>query len=81
MKKELRHSAYHGFIREDGLILNPSYRIFPVFATLAEYRDASLWRTISRDALTLLKGHAFCDFDLPPDWFLLSKNGGAEVPL
>jgi endoglucanase len=58
-----------GFEREDGLILNPSYWVFPALRDLAVLEpDAREWPDLLTAGLNLLENARFSRWRLPPDW-------------
>ncbi len=58
-----------GFEREDGLILNPSYWVFPALRDLAVLEPtAREWPDLLAAGLNLLENARFGRWQLPPDW-------------
>lgn len=58
-----------GFEREDGLIVNPSYWVFPALRELALLEpNAQEWPTLTATGLNLLENARFGRWQLPPDW-------------
>lgn len=69
--------GYHGFVRDTDLIMNPSYWVFSAFLTFAKYQDRNIWLKVYDDALSMIREYTFSDLNLPPDWLLFGKDGGA----
>jgi len=67
--------AYYGFQKEDGLVLNPSYLIFPAYRLFSEIDNKSFWDNIYRDSLFLIGKGTFGKLKLPPDWVIVRKTG------
>ncbi len=64
-----------GFEREDGLILNPSYWIFPALRDLARLEpDQPIWGRLIESGLRLLERARFGRWGLPPDWIALKDD-------
>jgi endoglucanase len=58
-----------GFEREDGLIVNPSYWVFPALRDLARLEpEAQEWPALTAAGLSLLENARFGRWRLPPDW-------------
>ena len=64
-----------GFVREDGVVVNLSYYVFPAFAALERLVPASEWSRVRQDGLDLIDDARFGRWGLPPDWLRLGKNG------
>lgn len=67
--------GYYGFIKERGLILNPSYMIFPAYAIFAKYHEPKFWQRLHRDSLDILTQCLFTRLMLPADWILWGPQG------
>lgn len=81
--KLLRETSYgllllpglEGFERDEGLILNPSYWVFPALEELAALNPpADTWRALRDTGLRLLEEARFGRWGLPPNW-VVWKNG------
>lgn len=62
--------AVDGFVKDDGLMLNLSYDIFPAFASFSETFPGSGWDTLSQNALAMVGEARFGQWALTPDWVL-----------
>ncbi|MEO0391718.1 MAG: glycosyl hydrolase family 8 [Pseudomonadota bacterium] len=60
-----------GFERDDGLIVNLSYAIFPAFDALAAATPDRDWVAVREGYARLISVAQFGRFDLPPDWVLI----------
>jgi len=69
--------GYYGFIRGDGLILNPAYWVLPAFTSFAKHQDFSLWQKVHDDSVTMICENVFSDLKLPPDWLFFNKDNGS----
>lgn len=64
-----------GFEREDGLILNPSYWVFPALRDLARLEpDQPVWARLIESGQRLLDQARFGYWNLPPDWIALKDD-------
>jgi endo-1,4-beta-D-glucanase Y len=66
-----------GFEERDGLVLNPSYYVFPALGVLAESVPDPAWVELAADGLELLREAAFGRWRLVPDWLSLPHQQGA----
>jgi endoglucanase len=64
-----------GFRKKEGVVINPSYIILPVYRRFAAADDAGFWKRLEKDGLALLEQCRFGPRDLPADWVLLSPSG------
>ncbi len=74
--KTLLLPGYHGFNHGTKLILNPSYLVFPAFSSFVRHHKQDLWLKVYDDGLSMVANHTFSELNLPPDWLLLSGDGG-----
>ena len=61
-----------GFVKGDGIVLNPSYAIFPAFGTFAKSFPGSGWDAVSKAGLKVVGEARFGQWSLVPDWVLLA---------
>lgn len=66
-----------GFDREDGVILNLSYWVFPALAAFAEADPdgGAVWSELAASGRALIDDAAFGPWGLPPDWVVLREDG------
>ncbi len=69
-----------GFEREDSVVLNLSYWVFPAFEAFAEAQDAPVWTELATSGRALVDAAAFGPWGLPPDWLVLTRDGAVELP-
>ncbi|MDH5785693.1 MAG: glycosyl hydrolase family 8 [Chromatiales bacterium] len=69
-----------GFEVENGVILNPSYFIFPAYAELATLDDAPYWIGLARQNAALLENLQRYYTGFIPDWTLLGDRGWQAPP-
>lgn len=72
--------GYFGFDRKAGLVLNPSYLIFPAFRALARVDDKAFWLQALQDGLFLIERSAANSLGFPPDWALLAGDQAGPAP-
>ena len=61
-----------GFLKDDGILVNPSYYIFPAFGTFDKSFPGSGWEAVSKSGLKIADEARFGQWSLTPDWVLLS---------
>ena len=61
-----------GFVKDNGMVLNPSYFIFPAFGTFAKSFPGSGWDAVSKAGLKIVGEARFGQWSLTPDWVLLA---------
>lgn len=66
-----------GFRRGRGVMLNPSYWIFPAYRELATLTDKPDWGRLSDDAKKTLQRMNFGAWNLAPDWVIVDRDGRA----
>lgn len=69
-----------GFETPKSFTLNPSYYVFPAFATLAMLAPSETWNQLRADGLDLLQNALFGRWGLPPDWLSVSRPGLRLAP-
>ena len=75
-----------GFERGEGMILNPSYALFPLFDLFAAVMPDRDWGAVRRGYEALMAAARFSRFGLPSDWVLvtnvddLSAEGAVALP-
>ena len=67
--------GYTGFVREDALVINPSYWILPALTAFARVDDPVLWNRVAAGARRLMRTAALGPRRLPPDWLVVRPNG------
>ena len=61
-----------GFLKDDGVVLNPSYYVFPAFRIFSQSFPGSGWEALSQSGLKMVGDARFGQESLTPDWVLLS---------
>jgi endoglucanase len=70
-----------GFDQAEGVVINPSYYVFPAFGALARAVPDPAWVRVAADGLMLLRACRFGRWGLPPDWAVLGRtDGGLTLP-
>lgn len=64
-----------GFANGPAVIINPSYYIFPALREISMNAPDPAWQKVWNDGLTLLRAARFGQWQLPPDWLSLERNG------
>jgi len=65
-----------GFRREGGVVVNPSYWVFPALARLAAEHPEGPWAALFASGEALLDAFAGAGLGLPPDWCLVGDRLG-----
>ncbi len=65
-----------GFLREAGVVVNPSYWVFPALARLAVEDPEGPWAALFASGEALLDAFAGAGLGLPPDWCLVGDRLG-----
>ncbi len=63
-----------GFVKDDGITLNPSYYVFPALDELAEAIPSGPWKELKENGLALLKEARFGQWKLTPDWVFVGRE-------
>ena len=72
--------GYYGFDDQSGLVLNPSYWVFPAYRMFGRYDDKLQWQRAHSDGLKLLNTLFGQGLQMFPDWFRLTDTGIASLP-
>lgn len=63
-----------------GIVVNPSYIIFPAFRDLDVIDPNWLWGQLTHSGLRLLEAARFGPHRLPPDWLIARDDGAFALP-
>lgn len=63
-----------------GIVVNPSYIVFPVFRDLDVIDPDWIWGQLTHTGLRLLEAARFGPRRLPPDWLIARDDGTFELP-
>ncbi len=69
-----------GFQKPEGVVLNPSYEVFPAFDELAAAVPSPKWKALRNGGIALLQTARFGQWGLAPDWTLVAANWVALAP-
>jgi endoglucanase len=73
-----------GFRQGTGIVVNPSYWIFPALAAFAAAEPdpaaKEVWARVVEGGLILIAKARFGQVQLPPDWVRVEANGGTALP-
>lgn len=69
-----------GFDKAGGLVLNPSYYVFPALAAFAIVDPTGPWQQVIDDGLAMIAAGQVAPINLPPDWLLLGDSGLTPAP-
>ncbi len=72
--------AAFGFDKPDGLVINPSYYVFPALDVLDELVPSPVWARLKSDGVKLLTEARFGRWNLPPDWLFISRTDFGLAP-
>ncbi|MEI6492346.1 MAG: glycosyl hydrolase family 8 [Verrucomicrobiota bacterium] len=61
-----------GFLKADGMVLNPSYYIFPALNSFAQLFPGGGWEALSQGGHKLAGEARFGQWSLSPDWVMLT---------
>lgn len=67
-----------GFVQDNGLVLNPSYYIFPAFDLISKTFPGGGWDQLGQSGLSVIQGAGFGKWKLSPDW-VLDVDGSYEL--
>lgn len=60
--------GFFGFENDEGLVLNPSYGIFPAMRAFAAVDDEQFWNRLHDHSVALVQDALFSRYRLPADW-------------
>ncbi|MCK9589426.1 MAG: glycosyl hydrolase family 8 [Terrimicrobiaceae bacterium] len=63
-----------GFLKDGGVLLNPSYYIFPAFGAFSKSFPGGGWDALSKSGLELVEKARFGRWALTPDWVLSGET-------
>ncbi|NOT41238.1 MAG: cellulase [Alphaproteobacteria bacterium] len=63
-----------------GIVVNPSYIVFPVFRDLDVIDPNWIWGQFTHTGLRLLEAARFGPHKLPPDWLIVRDDGTYALP-
>jgi len=69
-----------GFKRDDGVVVNLSYWVFPAFLDIRRIDPSHLWNDLYLSGIRLTRTARFGEWDLPPDWLLVTRTGELKLP-
>ncbi len=69
-----------GFQKPEGVVVNPSYYVFPAFTELAATFPSDKWKSLHSGAIALLGAAQFGRWKLTPDWTLVAPTWVAFAP-
>ncbi|MEJ1976112.1 MAG: glycosyl hydrolase family 8 [Acetobacteraceae bacterium] len=67
-----------GFDRDGGYVVNLSYYAFDALRALSRAVPDPAWAKLETDGLTLMGAARFGSWRLPPDWLLVTNDGGVR---
>lgn len=69
-----------GFDHRDHLVLNPSYYVFPALEALGAAFPHPAWQGLINEGERMLAEARYGRWELPADWVVLRRRGGAVEP-
>lgn len=73
-------AGQEGFRRPEGLVVNPSYWVYPALLDFDRLHPGDDWDKVVRSGLVLLGRARFSPAELPGDWVLLASDGSVGLP-
>ncbi len=67
--------SYYGFGVSAGIVLNPSYIVFPAYRLFAAFDDRGFWEKLYHDGYYVISKSYFGTNPLPPDWIVMYESG------
>lgn len=67
--------AQQGFTKNDGLVLNTSYFIFPAMVAFAGQEQPEFWHRLHKDCIATAAQAVFTRLRLPADWVVFNGAG------
>ncbi len=64
-----------GFTKDEGVIINPSYFVFPAWESFWNHRHNDVWLKLKASSLNLITKAHFGKTQLPSDWIFVKNNG------
>ena len=68
-----------GFEKDDHLLLNLSYWIFPALKEFDQIDPSPVWHELQESGIQLINQAQFGQWDLPSDWIALSSTGEIKL--
>lgn len=69
-----------GFQKPEGVVVNPSYYVFPALGELAAAFPSDKWQPLREGGKALMETAVFGTWKLTPDWVLVAENWVAFAP-
>lgn len=66
--------GYYGFVNDRGIVLNPSYYVYPALKMFSQYDGGALWDKVSQGGLKLLDKARRTAWNMPADWIILQDD-------
>lgn len=66
--------GYYGFVNDWGIVLNPSYYVYPALKTFSQYDGGALWDKVFQGGLKLLDKARRTPWNMPADWIILQDD-------
>jgi len=70
--------GYYGFLKDDQIVINPSYILLEPFNAFQEIDLSEFWNEVKISSLALLKKIVSDTWSLPPDWVVIKDDGTVE---
>uniref|UniRef100_A0A832EAZ1 cellulase n=1 Tax=Desulfacinum infernum TaxID=35837 RepID=A0A832EAZ1_9BACT len=66
--------GYYGFVNDRGIIVNPSYYVYPALKMFSRHDDGPLWDKVFHGGLKLLDKARRTSWNLPGDWIIVLND-------
>lgn len=70
-----------GFVKPEGIILNPSYYIFQAFRELGQVFPDPTWMALDESGQDLIRKARFGKWNLSPEWVMMPMEGDLSLPI
>lgn len=66
--------GYYGFVNDRGIIVNPSYYVYPALKVFSREDDGPLWNKVIHGGLKLLDTARRTSWNVPADWIIILND-------
>ncbi len=66
--------GYYGFVSDRGMILNPSYYVYPALEMFKQHDGDALWERVFQGGLRLLDKARRTSWNVPADWVIVAND-------
>ncbi|MEJ5364825.1 MAG: glycosyl hydrolase family 8 [Desulfosoma sp.] len=66
--------GYYGFVSDRGIVVNPSYYVYPALKMFSRHDDGPLWDKVFHGGLKLLDKARRTSWNVPADWIIILND-------